>query len=220
MRRRVSTLAMLIVIAGLGLVAYALLGENSPLQKAVETVTKEEEAPPTATRDTTMKLTVPRIEVEDLNVYDAPWDDESALEVGALHVQDTGFPNFPWEEEPNVYIAGHRLGYFGTASYLVFYDLDKMEEGDEVFLTDSEGTRYTYRVFKNVITGPYDWSVTEPIPGKNIVTLQTCTLPDYADRIVVQAELVKVEQDEPEQKAEPVEAAPIEPAPVEPAPVG
>ena len=35
-------------------------------------------------------------------------------------------------------------------------------------------------------------SVTEPIPGESIVSLQTCTLPDFAERLVVQAELVSV----------------------------
>lgn len=222
-------LALLVVLAGLGLVAYSLLGENSPLSKAVSTATSDEEVAESAPKETTLKLTVPEMErVSDLNVYDAAWDDESALEAGAQHLQGTGFP---WEEESNVYIAGHRLGYLGTDSYLVFYDLDKLEDGDEVFLTDSDGTRYTYEVFENFIAGPYDWSVTEPVSGKNIVTLQTCTLPDYSQRIIVQAELTEVEpgedaepvEDEPEPDEDvepvPVEQAPAEPATVEPLPV-
>jgi sortase A len=28
------------------------------------------------------------------------------------------------------------------------------------------------------------------LPGKNILTLQSCTLPDYAKRLIVQAELI------------------------------
>ncbi len=112
------------------------------------------------------------------------------MEQSAQHVQDTGFPNFPWEEGSNVYIAGHRMGWPGTKSFLVFYDLDVLENGDEVLLTDSEGTKYTYRVFSEYISGPFDWSPTEPVPGKSIITLQTCTLPDYVDRLVVHAELV------------------------------
>ena len=35
--------------------------------------------------------------------------------------------------------------------------------------------------------------VMEPLPGRNIVSLQTCTLPDYSHRLVVQGELVEVE---------------------------
>src|SRR5215210_7800825 len=227
--RVASTLALLVVLAGLGLVAYALLGEDSPLSKAVSNATNDEDIADSAPKETTLKLTIPKMErVSNLNVYDTPWDDESALDAGAQHLQGTGFP---WEEEANTFIAGHRLGYLGTDSYLVFYDLDKLEEGDEVFLTDSDGTRYTYEVFENFIADPYDWSVTEPVSGKNIVTLQTCTLPDYTQRVIVQAELTEVEPGEgaepvedeptPDEDVEPipVEQAPAEPAPIEPLPV-
>ena len=235
--RLASTLALLVVIGGLGLVAYSLLGENSPLTKAVENATSDEEVADSAPTESTLKLTVPDMErVSDVTVLDTPYDDESALDTGAQHVQDTGFP---WEDEANVFIAGHRLGYFGTDSYLVFWDLDKLEDGDEVFLTDSEGTRYTYEVYENFVTDPYDWSVTEPVSGKNIVTLQTCTLPDYSERIIVHAELTEVEpgegaapeedeseQDEPPQyelEPVPVEQVPLvpgldEPLPEEPLP--
>ncbi len=221
--RLASTLALLVVIGGLGLVAYSLLGENSPLTKAVENATSDEEVADSAPTESTLKLTVPDMErVSDVTVLDTPYDDESALENGAQHVQDTGFP---WEDEANVFIAGHRLGYFGTDSYLVFWDLDKLEDGDEVFLTDSEGTRYTYEVYENFVTDPYDWSVTEPVSGKNIVTLQTCTLPDYSERIIVHAELTEVEpgegaapeEDEPE-RDEPLQYE-LEPVPVEQVPL-
>jgi sortase A len=186
-RSAFSTFALLLVIAGLGLVAYTLLGANSPLLKAVDNATGKDK--PTVT-GTTLKLTIPKMErVKDLNVYDAPGDDESALEDGAMHLQSTGFP---WQQGSNVYIAGHRMGYLGTDSYLVFYDLDELVEGDQVILTDANGTRYTYEVFKNFIAGPNDWSVIEPIPGRSIVSLQTCTLPDYTQRVIVQAELVNV----------------------------
>lgn len=225
--RVISALALLVVIAGLGLLGYALLGGDSPLLKAFSAAEKKEEvAQDSAAKSKTLKLTIPQMSrVEDLNVYDAPWDDESALAAGAQHVDSTGFP---WEDEANVYIAGHRLGFPGTDSYLVFYDLDKLKEGDEVFLTDSDGARYTYEVFNNYVADPYDWSVTEPVPGKNIVTLQTCTLPDYTERVIVQAELTKVEPaaedaqtlpDEPAQVEQtPVDQAPVDQAPVEPIP--
>lgn len=219
-----STLALLVVIGGLGLVAYSLLGTNSPLTKVVENATTDEEDAGSATpSETTLKLTIPEMErVSDVTVLDAPFDDESALEDGAQHVEGTGFP---WEDEANVFIAGHRLGYFGTDSYLVFWDLDKLEDGDEVFLTDSDGTRYTYEVYENIVTDPYDWSVAEPVSGKNIVTLQTCTLPDYSERIIVHAELTKVEpgegaapeEDEPD-RDEPEQYEP-EPVPVDQVPL-
>jgi sortase A len=36
---------------------------------------------------------------------------------------------------------------------------------------------------------PTDLSVIETVPGRNVMTLQTCTLPDYSERLIVQAEL-------------------------------
>ena len=184
-RRIVSVLALLLVLGGLGLVGYALLAEDSPVSRVVN----PPEEPP-APADTTLQLTVPALSrVENLTVRTAPATDEAALEAGGLHVEGTGYP---WEGEANVYIAGHRLGYPGTDSYLVFWDLDKLRNGDEVILTDADGTRYTYSVFTNFVVGPYDYQVTEPVPGKNIVSLQTCTLPDYSERLIVQAELVSV----------------------------
>jgi sortase A len=48
-----------------------------------------------------------------------------------------------------------------------------------------------YRVFNRVVASPDDVRVTEPVPGKSVVSLQTCTLPDYSKRLVVQAEYVR-----------------------------
>lgn len=38
---------------------------------------------------------------------------------------------------------------------------------------------------------PTDLFVTKPVEGKNILTLQTCTLPDYTKRLITRAELVE-----------------------------
>jgi sortase A len=59
-----------------------------------------------------------------------------------------------------------------------------------VVLEDAEGRRYEYEVFDREVVGPGDTSVKKPIAGKSIVTLQTCTLPDYKDRLVVRAQRV------------------------------
>ncbi len=138
--------------------------------------------------DKTLMLTVPEMEIFDALVPDTTGDDEEMLrDYAAIHLNSTGFP---WEAGANVYLAGHRLGYPGTPSFLAFYDLDKLENGDEVIVTDADGNEYTYRVFKSDSVGPTDLSVTEPVEGKDVLTLQTCTLPDYAQRLVVQAEKV------------------------------
>jgi sortase A len=61
-----------------------------------------------------------------------------------------------------------------------------------VVLKDTQDRNYVYRVFKEFVVPPDEKSVMEPVAGKNIVSLQTCTLPDYSKRLIVQAELVRV----------------------------
>src|ERR687893_3100895 len=218
-------LAMLMIFSGLALVGYSFL-IGDPLASAA-IFGKE---PPTGGD---LSLTVPEMRrVEDVPVITGPASDKSALHDGTLHVNSTGFP---WQDGANVYIAGHRMGFPGTRSFLVFYDLDVLENGDEVYLTDADGTRYTYEVFTQFVTDPYDWGPTDPEAGKSILTLQTCTLPDYTQRLIVKAELTKVEpgeeaeqtpeaktaqEVEPKQsKSEQDEPIPVEPIPVEPIPV-
>src|ERR671910_1608410 len=229
-RRGFSGIFLVVVLAGLGLLGYALLlGEDALVPRAVESATTSEELAASAPKDTTLRLTIPKMaRVEDLPVYDAPWDDEAAIDASAAHLDSTGFP---WQDGANVYIAGHRMGFPGTRSFLVFYDLDVLENGDEVFLTDADGTKYTYEVFNQFVTDPYDWGPTDPEAGKSILTLQSCTLPDYTQRLIVQAELTKVEPSEeaeqtqgaktaqevePNQsESEQDESAPVESAPAE-----
>jgi len=138
--------------------------------------------------DTTLKLTVPKMaEIKDDEIPTGKGTDEALFrDYAAVRLPYTGFP---WQEEANIYIAGHRIGYPGTNSDLAFYDLEDLVNGDEIFLEDAEGRQYTYEVFNKKIVEPTDLSVLKRVEGKNIVTLQTCTLPDYADRVVYQAEL-------------------------------
>ncbi len=139
--------------------------------------------------DETLRLTIPQMtRIFDVVIPSGEGNDEAKLkDYAAIRLEGTGFP---WEAGANVYIAGHRLGYPNTSSFLAFYDLDKLEKGDEFTVTDAEGTEYTYRVFKESVVSPTDLSITEPVEGKDVLTLQTCTLPDYSQRLVVQAEKV------------------------------
>jgi sortase A len=174
--------ATLLVVSGLVLVGYSLLIRDPFASAAVF-----EQRPPS---NPTMTLTIPEMRrVDHVPVYTGTADDKGALHDGVLHLQDTGFP---WQEGANVYIAGHRMGFPGTKSYLVFWDLNKLEDGDKVILTDANGTRYTYTVFKSIIINPEATYITRPVPGKSIISLQTCTLPDYSQRLIVQAQLTGV----------------------------
>ena len=135
-----------------------------------------------------LRLSVPKLKrVRDIPVYTGEAGDKGKLAAGALHLEDTGFP---WQAGSNVYIAGHRLGYPRTKSWLVFWHLNELRRGNKVVLEDAEGRRYEYEVFDKEVVEPHDSSVKKPVKGKNIVTLQTCTLPDYRDRLIVRAQLV------------------------------
>lgn len=174
-----SFISVIMVLAGLALISYSMFG--NPLSAYTP------QSPPGSTA---MRLTVPAMaRVHDVPVYNGPTSDEEDLNRGALHIQSSGYP---WQSGSNTYIAGHRLGYAGTGSFLLFYDLNKVQKGDKIILTDSNGTRYTYQVFRKFVVSPGDLNVMQPVPGKTVVSLQTCTMPTYTHRLIVQGELVSV----------------------------
>ena len=206
-------LSPIMVLAGIALIASFLLagrldstatnsedpgGFNVP---RLETTQGNEETTQAGPEDKTLKLTVPAMSrIEDDEIPSTDGGDEAKLKkYAAIHLEGTGFP---WQDEANVYIAGHRLGYPRTDSFFVFWDLNKVRMGARVLLTDSENTKYVYEVFERRVVGPNEVSIKKPIEGKNIVSLQTCTLPNYAERLVVQAELVRTIKAPVEQAAE------------------
>ena len=191
-------LSLLMIGAGVALVASFFLAGNlngiatnseDPGGFNVPRLSPGDDGAASGPEDKTLKLTVPDMsQLENDTVPTVRGTDMQTLgSHAAIHLAGTGFP---WEEEANVYLAGHRLGYPRTDSFLAFFDLNKLEVGDEIYVTDANGTRYTYEVFKEFTVSPTDLSVTDPVEGKNILTLQTCTLPDYSQRLIVQAELV------------------------------
>jgi sortase A len=179
----IGALALVVVLV---LAAYLLASD----QQGGEQVGSRGNGEPNITppKDKTLRLTVPQMEqIKDDEIPTGLGTDEALFhDYAGVHIKHTGFP---WEEEANVYIAGHRLGFENTNSYLAFWDLNKLEKGDEFYITDSEGRKYTYEVFRKFVATPQNLSVLNPVDGKNIVTLQTCTLPDYTNRLLVRGEL-------------------------------
>jgi sortase A len=215
-RKTLATLlATVLVVAGLGLLGYSIFAGSSPasaddpgrvhgriseeleakfnrsIPQRIVAGIKSDDRPQLKTPESKqLRLTVPGMKrVDGVPVYDAPKSGyDKALHDGVVHVRGTGFP---WHRQANVYIAGHRVGYPGTKSNLVFWDLNKLQKGDEIHLTDSDGTRYTYKVFEKRVIAPSEVGIMRPVKGKNIVSLQTCTLPDYSHRLIVRGELVE-----------------------------
>jgi sortase A len=157
------------------------------------TVGDQASASASAPADTMMSLSVPAMGISDIPVVEGT--SEASLSQGAGHHPGTGYP---WVSGSNTYIAGHRIGYPGTPSDHVFWNLPNLVQGDQILLTDSNGTTYTYAVSEIFEVSPTDLSVTAPT-GDDVVTLQTC-IEDYGDywtpgpnwfvRYVVRAERV------------------------------
>ena len=163
--------------------------------KASDSASASGSAPASASppADTMMSLSVPAMGISDIPVVEGT--SEASLSQGAGHLPGTGYP---WVSGSNTYIAGHRIGYPGTPSDHVFWNLPNLVQGDEILLTDSNGRTYTYAVSEVFEVSPTDLSVTAPTGG-DVVTLQTC-IEDYGDywtpgpnwfvRYVVRAERV------------------------------
>ncbi len=136
-------------------------------------------------RDAVFTLTVQALGVYDVPVANAAGD--AALDRGPIHLPDT---QMPWDEggHKNVYIAGHRLGYPGTDSRLLFYYLDRLRPGDKVVL-EGRGKVFRYRVSEILVVNPGDVWAKAPVRGRDMVSLQTCTpIPTFEKRLVVRAD--------------------------------
>ncbi|MDP9474586.1 MAG: class E sortase [Actinomycetota bacterium] len=146
-------------------------------------------------KDPTLYLSVPRLGLERNTVRND--ESEIALARGAIKLPQTGFP---WHEGANTYIACHRLGYPLTESHNQCRNLPAMRKGDNVILEDSAGSVYHYRVTETLSVLPHETQVANPVPGRQVVSLQTCieapgdltTLgPDWGARFIVRADLVE-----------------------------
>jgi len=135
-----------------------------------------------------MSLSINALGLRNVPVFSS--DSTRALDQGVIHLPGT---SYPWSGTPerNVYLAGHRLGWPGTGSHLVFYRLNELGRGDRITLRDREGRRYDYMVVETFEVGPSDRWVTGRVRGRDLLTLQTCTpIPTFEKRLIVRAERI------------------------------
>ncbi len=135
-----------------------------------------------------MKLIIPAIDLELAAVGGGDVFDEQLLDQGPTHFQMSDLPS---TESGNVAFAGHRAGRWNF-----FLNIDKLEEGDEIYLDVEEGYRFIYAVEWVEVFGKYDW---EPINTTDYpaITLQTCepphvSNPDY--RLMARGKLIDVQE--------------------------
>ena len=166
---------------------------KAPTRKAPErkdpnarpSVEKVEERKP---RDTRLLISIPRLGIRDVTVGDSP--EQSYLDrEGIMHLSETGFP---YERGSNTYIVGHAADYDASRVPNVFRNLKDLKQGDLITLRDALGRSYAYRAYQYLIVNPTDVWVTEPVAGKEIVSLQTCyPAPSFEKRLIIRAERVK-----------------------------
>ena len=134
-----------------------------------------------------MKITVPRLGLKNVAVRTGSRQAELDKE-GILHLRGTGLP---WIAGSNTFITGHALGFPWTRVPYAFYKLDKMKPGDEIFVYDKAGHKYTFRVYDLMTVQPSDYWVTYPVDGKTVISLQSCVpIPIFNHRLIVRGELV------------------------------
>src|SRR5215216_1981304 len=135
-----------------------------------------------------MSLSINALELRNVPVFSS--ESTRALDQGVVHLPGT---SYPWSDTPerNVYLAGHRLGWPGTGSHLVFYRLNQLRGGERVTLRGPQGGRYDYMVIESFVVGPEDSWITGRVRGRDLLTLQTCTpIPTFEKRLIVRAERI------------------------------
>lgn len=123
-------------------------------------------------------LVIPRI---GLNDYVVEGVGEAQLAEGPGHYPGTAQIG----GQGNVGIAGHRTTYGAP-----FYDLNELQAGDLIYLANTAGKTFTYKVTTHFIVAPSDGAVLNPTTVPSL-TLTTCN-PRYSatSRLVVRATLV------------------------------
>ena len=93
---------------------------------------------------------------------------EAVLQIATGHLEWSSLP--VGGENTHAVISAHR----GLPSAKLFTSLDKLSVGDtfEIYIL---GQTYTYAVDQINIVEPYDFSMLSVMPGKDYVTLMTCT---------------------------------------------
>ena len=128
-------------------------------------------------------LIIPKLDMKKPIYLDATYDH---LDWGVAQVEGTSLPLGGMSTRS--VIAGHR-GWWGD---LMFYNVDKLEVGDEIFIDGRTGL-LEYRVTGTDIISPSDWESILPVAGKDMVTLLTChpKRPPRPKRLLINAERVE-----------------------------
>lgn len=134
-------------------------------------------------------LIIPKLDMKKPIYLDATY---KHLDLGLAQVEGTSLPL--GGKSTRSVIAGHR-GWWGD---LMFYNVEKLEAGDDIFIDGRSGL-LKYKVTGQEIIDPSDWEKVLPIENKDIVTLLTChpKRPPRPKRLLINAERVVEKKDAP-----------------------
>ena len=121
-------------------------------------------------------VTIDKINVE-LAVVEGT-DDES-LKSAVGHLSESAAIG----QKGNCVISAHHGGFYGE----FFQNLEQLEVGDIVEMTDINGNSYLYSVYDSKVVSRSDWSVIENLAEESTLTLITCVDRTQEERIVVSA---------------------------------
>lgn len=143
-------------------------------------------------------ITIPSIGAEAPIQYVDEKDEavyQEALKDGVVHYPETALPGEPG----NMYVFGHSSDLiWSSGSYkTVFALLPKVQEGDEIHVTNAKGDVFTYVVTAAFVINPSDKSVLDQYNlERSMLTVQTSyPLGTALKRYIVQAELDQDEDD-------------------------
>ena len=173
-------------------------------------------SPSTSTSSTSTTLPPPVPEGEAVAIIRIPKIGVDKAVVSGVSVEDLKkgpghYPNTPMPGQPgNAAIAGHRTTYGAP-----FYDLDQLENGDEILVTTRQG-EFRFEVDKKMIVAPSALEVLDPTPEARL-TLTTCN-PRFSarERLIVSAVLVGPEAPAPPSTTTTTVAGAGEDEPVDP----
>lgn len=110
-------------------------------------------------------LYIPSIQLS-LPIFDGT--EEAFLQNGAGLLEGTSYPT--GGSDTHAVITGHR----GLSNAKLFTDLPKLENGDQFYI-EINGEKLAYEIFEQATIEPTDTSLLKIEPGKDLVTLMTCT---------------------------------------------
>lgn len=125
-------------------------------------------------------LIIPKLDMKKPIYLDASY---KHLDLGVAQIEGTSLPL--GGKSTRSVIAGHR-GWWGD---LMFYNVEKLEAGDIIYIDGRSGL-LEYKVMGQEIIDPSDWEKILPIEGKDMISLLTChpKRPPRPKRLIINAE--------------------------------